>query len=142
MHALWKDRHWRLGAIMAFALSLSLMQGCIEVKVSTTCPPGTSGKEGDGGSEPKPGACNKVTIVNAWPVDNNTWYANNPTVQVPSGQGYTCNVGGKRCRTATVLNPGAPGQCILDGPNCKTWFTPTSGDPKKGDCECDCSDAH
>jgi len=130
MHTLSTNRYWRLGALFFSLLFLVLVEGCVRVNVSSTCPPG----KGGGGVGDPPGACNKVSIVNPWNTDDNTYYASNGTL---AGAGKQC-ISGNRCRTPSS----SAGSCTLGGTNCKTWYWPSASDPNKGDCKCDCPDAY
>lgn len=135
MHTFSKDLHWRLGAFLASVLLLVLMQGCVNVNVSTTCPP----RGGGGSSEivDGPGGCNKMgPIVNPWTTDANTFFKIDLSA-VPTGQTppYRCTAG-YRCA-------GLPGSCLTNGPKCKTWWlSPVTAGSRDGNCSCDCANAY
>jgi hypothetical protein len=133
MHTFSKNRQWQLGAFLASAFLLVLMQGCVSVNVGTTCPPSS------GGGDPEPGACTKVTLVNPWNTDSNTFFTDGTAVPTGQTPPYRCVTGGKRCKTPQT----SAGSCTLGGPKCKTWWlssvTPGSRD---GNCDCDCPNAY
>jgi len=115
------------GVRLSGLLLLMLLQGCITVdtKCGGCCGPTSGG--GDGGDKPK--GCNDVYIPPAWTVAYNTYFRSGGAA-VPNDGTYQC-VSGSRCA-------GLPGKCVIGGPNCKTWFTPTSPGSKQGSCDCDC----
>jgi len=136
-----KDRQWRLGAFFASVFLLVLMQGCVKVNVSTTCPqPMKAPSEGGGGNGEIDGVggCIKTTIVNPWNTDPNTYFTNGTAVPTGQTPPYRCVAGGKRCGTL----PNA-GSCLTNGPKCKTWWlSPVTAGSRDGNCSCDCSNAY
>ena len=113
----------RDGTLLATLFLMSLLQGCITVEC----------KEGCCGGNPT--ACNKATIVAGQPwtvpaTNGNTYFTSNGAA-VPAGH---------RCVSGTRCIVGAPGKCVIGGPNCKTWFTTTSG--QDGHCDCNCPNAY
>jgi hypothetical protein len=136
MPTLSKDRQWQFGAFFASVLLLVLMQGCIKVNVSTTCPPGARGGSGSGGEiEDPPGACKKELAPPPYNTDANTFYAAPIALYgTVVGPGKQC-IAGSKCKAAA-------GFCALgDTIPCKTWYWPTAN-PNTGNCTCDCPNAH
>ena len=111
------NRSFRFGAGMFAAILLAvLIAACARVNVQ--CP---SGGQDDGGP---PGACNPK----AYEGSAVGFYNTATGMPIPSGSPLTCLMSNK-CK-------GVPGQCGFTGGNCKSTFTPTSGN--NGMCSCGC----
>ncbi len=133
---LWKFERVACSLAVGFLLA-GLLGGCTEPFVNVVVQVDTC-QAGGGrpfGPPPEPGACMKTPVLTA-PTDPNLYnsgYFNTATNTILYDHDHRCNAGGtnKMCQSS-------PGSTTCGGipKQCKTRFTPTSGN--NGNCDCGC----
>ena len=109
------------GPFVAGLFMLVLLAACAEVTVQ--CPPAGGAP---GPAEP-PGAC-RIPI--SYSGDAFGFY-NIETRATINDHTHTCNAGSYKCQAI-------PGNCYMGGPNCKSYFGPSSPGAMTGTCGCGC----
>lgn len=108
---------------------LMILSACtkpfIDIDVKVACGPGGTGGESEDGS--KAGAC-RTPISYSGDAFN---FYNTETKANITDHTHSCTSPSWKCQAT-------PGKCYIGGPNCKSYFTPSSPGSMTGSCNCGC----